>query len=224
MNGREFDTTIHMRKELPTVKRTIEAAVFVAVLALGWRYPYLAYCLLLNVAVGLYGAFLHGGRHGCGNFCPRGAFYSILPGTGRKVPPKLLKRNTSIAVLVVLFSGLAIWMRPTTVRAWGMLLYVMIAITTAVGIVGWLVFNRYFWCSMCPMGKIYKMIRPCASGIRVSDACVKCRMCSKACPFGFYPPGDAAGGVFRDADCMLCGRCVARCPKKALALQPKKGK
>ena len=190
------------------------------VLALGWCYPYLAYCLLLNVAVGLYGAFRHGGRHGCGNFCPRGAFYSILPDTGRKVPPKLLKKNTSIAILVVLFAGLAVWMRPDGLRAWGMLLYVMIAITTAVGLVGWLVFNRWFWCSMCPMGKIYKTIRPGASGIRVSDSCVKCRMCSKACPFGFYPPGDAPDGVFRNADCMLCGRCVARCPKKALALGP----
>lgn len=208
-----------MKKERPMAKRVAEAAAFVVVLALGWRYPYLAYCLLLNVAVGLYGAFRHGGRHGCGNFCPRGAFYSILPDTGRKVPPQLLKKNTSIAVLVLLFAGLAAWMRPNGIRAWGMLLYVMIAITTALGLVGWLVFNRYFWCSMCPMGKIYRTIRPGAGGIRVSAACVKCRMCSKACPFGFYPPGDATGGVFLNADCMLCGRCAARCPRKALALE-----
>jgi hypothetical protein len=41
-------------------------------------------------------------------------------------------------------------MRPSTVRAWGLLFYAMIVITTTVGLVGWLVFNRYFWCSVCP--------------------------------------------------------------------------
>ena len=41
-------------------KRVVEAVLFVIVLALGWRYPYLAYCLFLNVAVGLVGAFRHG--------------------------------------------------------------------------------------------------------------------------------------------------------------------
>ena len=107
-----------------------------AVLALGWRYPYLAYCLVLNVAVGLAGALRHGGRHGCGNFCPRGAFYSLLPDTGRKVPPALLKKNLSIVMMVAMFAGLAQWLRPTSLRAWGMLLYIMIAITTTIGFTG----------------------------------------------------------------------------------------
>lgn len=87
-----------MKYRYSSVKRAIEALLFVAVLALGWRYPCLAYCLVLNVAVGLIGALWHGGRHGCGNFCPRGAFYSLLPDTGRKVPAGLLARKTSIAV------------------------------------------------------------------------------------------------------------------------------
>ena len=118
------------------MKRVIEALLFVAVLAVGWRYPYLAYCLVLNVAVGLVGALRHGGRHGCGNFCPRGAFYSLLPDTGRKVPAGLLARMASIVVMVAMFAGLALWLRPTSLRAWGMLLYIMIAITTTIGIIG----------------------------------------------------------------------------------------
>ena len=87
-----------MKYRYSSVKRAIEALLFVAVLALGWRYPCLAYCLVLNVAVGLIGALRHGGRHGCGHFCPRGAFYSLLPDTGRKVPAGLLARKTSIAL------------------------------------------------------------------------------------------------------------------------------
>lgn len=200
-------------------KRWVEAGVFVAVLALGWRWPVLAYCLAVNVAVGLVGAIRHGGRHGCGNFCPRGAFYSLLPDTGRKVPAGLLAHKTSIVVMLALVAGLAAWMKPTTFLAWGRLFYVMIAITTGVGLLGWLVFNRYFWCSICPMGKTYKSIRPGRSGIRVDGTCVKCGLCAKACPFGFFPPGGAAAdGVFRDPDCMSCRRCVERCPKGALSV------
>jgi len=205
--------------KLKTWKRAVEAAAFVIVLAFGWRYPYLAYCMFLNVAVGLVWAVRHGGRHGCGNFCPRGAFYSFLPDTGRKLPAGLLARKVSIAVMIVMLVGLALWLRPNSIRSWGMVFYIMIVVTTTVGLIGWLVFNRYFWCAICPMGKIYKTIRPFGTGIRVADACVKCGLCAKACPFGFFPPGKTQDGVFRDPDCMHCGRCVDRCPKHALALE-----
>ena len=208
-----------MKWNFKTVKHYGGALAFVIILALGWRYPYLAYCMFLNVAVGLYGAVRHGGRHGCGSFCPRGAFYSLLPDTGRKVPSGLLKRKTSLLVMMVIVAGLTVWLRPTTIRDVGMLLYIMIVITTAVGLIGWLVFNRYFWCSICPMGKIYKMIRPGKTGIRVADTCVKCGLCAKQCPFGFFPPATATDGVFRDPDCMHCLRCAERCPKHALTLE-----
>ena len=209
-----------MAKKKPfPVMRAVGALMFAVVLALGWRYPLLAYCMFLNVAVGIFGALRHGGRHGCGTFCPRGAFYSFLPDTGRKLPAGLLARRTSILVMLVMLLGLAIWLRPDSIRAWGMLFYIMIAVTTTVGLVGWLVFNRYFWCAVCPMGKIYKMIRPGKTGIRVAESCVKCKLCMKACPFGFFPPGATEGGVFRHADCMHCLRCIERCPKRALALE-----
>ena len=208
-----------MEWNFKNVKRYGGALAFVIILALGWRYPWLAYCMFLNVAVGLFDAVRHGGRHGCGNFCPRGAFYSLLPDTGRKVPAGLLNRKTSVIVMMVMVAGLAVWLRPTTFRGVGMLLYIMIVITTTVGLIGWLVFNRYFWCSICPMGKIYKMIQPGKSGLRVADGCVKCGLCAKLCPFGFFPPGAAENGVFRDPDCMHCLRCVERCPRHALSLE-----
>ena len=120
-----------MKWNYRNAKRYGGALAFAVILALGWRYPYLAYCMFLNVAAGLFDAVRHGGRHGCGNFCPRGAFYSLLPDTGRKVPAGLLKRKTSILVMIVMVAGLAVWLRPTTIRSVGMLLYIMIVITTA---------------------------------------------------------------------------------------------
>lgn len=199
-------------------KRRIGALAFVAVLALGWKYPVLAYCLVMNVAVGLVGAVRHGGRHGCGNFCPRGAFYSMLPDTGRVLPGKLLAGKASLVVMPAMVAGLAAWMRPTTFLEWGRLFYAMIAVTTGVGLLGWLAFNRHFWCAVCPMGKIYKTIRPGRSGIRVDGSCVKCGLCARTCPFGFFPPAQSQEGVFWNADCLLCRRCVERCPRGALSV------
>lgn len=206
-----------MKLDFKTVKRHIGALAFAIILALGWRYPYLSYCLFLNVAVGICDAVRRGGRHGCGNFCPRGSFYSLLPDTGRRVPAGVLKRKASIFVMIAMVAGLFLWLRPNSLRSWGMLFYIMIAITTAIGVAGWLIFNRYFWCSVCPMGKIYKMINPLKSGIRVAGSCVKCGLCAKTCPFGFFPPDKAKDGVFRDPDCIHCLRCVERCPKRALS-------
>ena len=134
-------------------------------------------------------------------------------------PAGVLKRKTSLIVMAVMVAGLIIWLKPDSFRSWGMLLYIMIVITTTVGVVGALIFNRYFWCSICPMGKIYKMIRPGKSGIQVDASCVRCGLCAKACPFDFFPPGAADGGIFRDPDCMHCRRCVERCPKHALSLK-----
>jgi len=198
------------------VKQAVKAATFLAVLGLGWKYPILAYCLVLNVAVGLAGAFRHGGRHGCGTFCPRGAFYSMLPDTGRKVPRALLGKKLSLFAMPLLLAGLWVWLRPGTWREWGLLFYWMIAATTTVGLIGWLVFNRHFWCAVCPMGKIYKVIRPGLTAVAVGEGCVGCGLCAKACPFGFHPPKESENGLFRNPDCMHCGRCVARCPKGVL--------
>ena len=48
--------------------------------------------------------------------------------------------------------------------------------------------------------------------------CVKCGLCSNACPFGFNPPKDAHDGLFRNPDCIHCRRCIDRCPRHALGM------
>ncbi|MGI6495170.1 MAG: 4Fe-4S binding protein [Kiritimatiellia bacterium] len=199
--------------------KVARAAIFLVVIGLGWKFPLLSYCMLLDVALGIYGALKHGGRYGCGNYCPRGAFYSFMPDTGRKLPAAFLKGNLSLVFLPALLAVLILWQRPGSISGFGRTLYWLIAITSTVGIAGALVFNRGFWCAVCPMGKMLRRIRPAGTAIRVDPSCVQCGLCAKACPFQFNPPAQAEGGDFRDRDCLRCGLCVRACRKGALSIQ-----
>ncbi|MCQ2380441.1 MAG: 4Fe-4S dicluster domain-containing protein [Victivallaceae bacterium] len=196
--------------------RWVRTAIFLLVLLLGWRYPVLAYCMFLDVALGIAGAIGKGGRYGCGNYCPRGAFLALLPDTGRHLPDAFFRKRLSWYLMPLLLAGLIAIVRPTGFSAWGKVFYFMILTTTVIGIVGGMVFNRGFWCSVCPMGKCFKLINGEKAGIEVADGCVSCEKCVKSCPFGFNPPGNAKDGVFATPDCMRCGRCVEACPKSLL--------
>ncbi len=196
---------------------TVLAAAFVAVLALGWKYPWLAYCMFFTVAGGVFGALREGGRYGCGNFCPRGAFYRLLPDTGRKLPRRVGKNVWLAGLVPAVMLALIIVVRPgLSWLAWGTVFYGMIAATTAVGIVGYIFWNRGFWCAMCPMGKIFRKINPEKNRLTVDAACVHCGKCVKACPFQYNPGAFAGKGEFPEPGCVKCGRCVAACPVGAL--------
>lgn len=202
------------------IKRAVLAGAFAGVLALGWTYPILGYCMFASVAAGIAGALWRGGRHGCGAFCPRGAFYSFFPDTGRQVPRGLLAKKTSLFVLPLVVAGVWAWIRPgASVGEWGRVFYWVVVATTVAGVAGWLAFNRYFWCAVCPMGKILKSIRPGRTAVAVGEGCVGCGRCAKACPFGFDPSKEAVEGWFRDADCLHCGRCAEVCPKGVLSVR-----
>ncbi len=197
----------------------IGVGLFLVVLLLGWRYPYLAYCMFINVAFGLWSAFKTGGRAGCGAWCPRGMFYGQLPDTGRKLPSILRSKPFNLIAMLIFFA-LVILIRPLNLRSWGVVFYWMIAATTLIGVAGYFIFNRFFWCSICPMGRIYRKIHGRQEKlIRVSSACIGCRKCEKVCPFNLPISEAKAGGTLLEKDCIKCERCVNACPKHAIDLK-----
>ena len=211
-----MNTEIKWRKVL----QISGAALFLAVLLLGWRFPLLAYCMFLNVAAGIFGAFYSGGHAGCGTLCPRGAFYRLLPNKKRSLPRFLFHGAWSVWFMLPVLAGLLVWIRPgASWTAWGSVFYGMILATTVFGLSGALLFNRGFWCALCPMGRLYQKIMPEKNRLRIGSSCVHCGKCSGRCPLQFNPSEDAAAGVFQNSACMKCGECVEVCPKKALSFR-----
>lgn len=203
--------------------RIASAIVFLVVVFLGWKYPILAYCMFINVIVGLIYSQVRGGRSACGQFCPRGIFYGFLPKKKRPLPRILLKKPFNLITFAI-FITLVIVMSPSNYKEWGTTLYFLIIATTVIGVTGAAIFNRFFWCSICPMGRIYKHIGAKKNYLEISNDCVSCKKCEKECPFQFSIYQSKAQHQFTDDHCLKCGRCVSVCPKDALNFKWTKGK
>jgi ferredoxin-type protein NapH len=186
----------------------------------GWFWPYLGYllipCMIAPIAIGTIR-----GRHWCGWFCPRGAFFDYVMArvSGTRRPPAWMTGSAFRVVLVALLIGLmaaqiaSVWPNP---RAIGLVFVRLLAITTVAGIALALVFDARAWCSVCPMGSMASWVSHGKRPVVVSDACRTCGACERVCTMGLTPHAYDR----KHADCLKCGRCAAKCPVKALSFGP----
>jgi polyferredoxin len=67
------------------------------------------------------------------------------------------------------------------------------------------------WCRyFCPIGAILAPFNK-VSFLHMSvdrEKCVECNLCSDVCPMGIDVPN-----MNRDPECILCGKCIEKCPK-----------
>jgi ferredoxin len=54
------------------------------------------------------------------------------------------------------------------------------------------------------------------------DACIKCNLCVKGCPYNAFKKGDMGSPVVMKEKCTNCYRCIHNCPTQALSLFKKK--
>jgi polyferredoxin len=102
----------------------------------------------------------------------------------------------------------------------GQVIYRLIFVTTVVGVILSLVYNRRTWCAFCPMGTLASLVsrfgaRRGTRLLNVSSSCVSCSLCQKKCPVGIAPHAHK-GDSLAHPDCIQCGICAATCPKKAI--------
>ncbi|MBP2651993.1 MAG: quinol dehydrogenase rane component [Firmicutes bacterium] len=191
-------------------------------LAIGYFYPAIGLLALLCMLAPIVIAPFKG-RYWCGNFCPRGNFYDqvIAKISPQKPIPKFFHsiyiRLVALAIIMTVFTlqMLYAW---GNFDAMGLVFLRIIFITTLIGIALGVIYHHRTWCSFCPMGTLATWLSTKRSKpLAVSEQCVSCSLCTKACPFDLQPytaKGSKAG--FTHGDCLKCNRCTAACPKNAL--------
>jgi polyferredoxin len=147
--------------------------LMVAVLGLGWRYPYLGFMVPLVMSAGIVGATWKR-RVVCGGFCPRGSFldtwFKPLGGSARV--PKLLTRPAfRWSLLAVLFSFLILQLTTDVGSAahWGTVFWRVCLVTSAIALIVGVLFRPRAWCSFCPMATIQGAISETGNRHRISS-------------------------------------------------------
>jgi ferredoxin-type protein NapH len=172
-------------------------------------------CMLAPVVMAFYR-----GREWCGLYCPRGSLWDQLLAkvNGSTTIPGWAKTKAIRALMLVVIFAVFGWQM---VYAWpdaseiGLVFLRIIFITTIVGIILALVYSPRTWCNFCPMGTLASLASSGRRPLLVSDGCVDCGLCAKACPMQLSPQHSRP--VFDHPDCLKCGACVAICPKQALS-------
>ncbi len=196
---------------------------------LGLIYPAIGIgaviCMLAPIVV----AFFNG-RKWCGTYCPRGSFNDVVLSKvsfRHKIPALLGDNRFRISFLVLILAGFCIQL----VFSWGDISSVgrvfvrMIIITTLAAVILGSVFNHRAWCLICPMGTMAGFTAKKTSlkrehgGIRFNQvSCIDCKLCTRSCPMNIDVHRYKTQGKVLHSDCIQCGTCMEKCPRKSLHL------
>lgn len=198
----------------------VSTIVFIAIITVGWIFPWTGYFVPVCMAGAILPAFLWG-RRWCDWWCPRGSFLGQLlapVSRGKAIPVffrRLPFRLFMMGVMMTVFSVRIIQLWPDPVKIGGFFV-LFLTVTTIAGAVFGIAFKPRTWCSFCPVGTMAKWAGMKRNPLRIADSCTECKLCEKVCPVGIAPHSFKDSGVVADWDCLKCKLCVVRCPKQCL--------
>lgn len=198
-------------------------------LVVGYFYPIIGW-LAIVCMIGPVLTSVFRGRYWCGNICPRGSFYDkvIARISLNKRIPRFL-RTVAFRSFMVLFIftmfGIQMFFAWGNWSAMGRVFWLIILVTTIIGVVLGFVYSPRAWCTFCPMGSLSALVAPRHpqkgfKNIHVNNSCVLCKRCARVCPMQLVPyevKGAAEG--MKDPDCIKCNVCVGKCPKQSIAMK-----
>jgi len=195
------------------------ACLTLSVLAIGWKYHFMAWIVPLAMLAGVLGVLILGNRFVCGNICPRGAFLDIFVSkvSANKTAPSFMSGNLiKIIVLVLLFGffGYNVF-NIGNYALLPLLFWKMCFYTTLLGLFLAFFINQRAWCMICPVGSIGGWLTRNKARLRVAKSCVGCKSCDKVCPAKINP-SSFKGGKITHINCVRCGECKRVCPVKAI--------
>jgi polyferredoxin len=183
-----------------------------------WQTGYLLLFLTVFISA------LIAGRVFCGYICPFGALQELLhlKRISLTIPPAWNRylNKVKYVLLVYLLVRIIVTGQVTLLGytpfkvlfAWGGT-PLSIGLSIALAILS-LIIYRPFCRYLCPLGAFLALIsRLSLFKIRFNSNCVNCLLCQKACKSGAItgrPPR------IDSSECILCGECLEKCPKKAI--------
>jgi len=170
----------------------------------------------------------------CGNVCPFGALQEIIYNISKRLKPKkiLISREidykarlmkygiliTTVFISLLLGNAssaaiepfLTFFTRNGDHLGWGFLIFILLAS----------LLNFRFWCKyLCPIGALTGLFsRHSIFKIRLGDQCSSCEVCDKVCPTRAIDLDARHKPVIDYAECILCGKCIQKCPKQDLSI------
>jgi len=163
----------------------------------------------------------------CSTVCWNGVVFDLLPLRGRRRLPawtRYLPYGVIPATLAAVFLFRSNGINPSVddglLRTWilaenGVIFLVGFGLLTSFG-------GRSYCRVVCPFHAISRLFARYSAvkiGLKAGAACSGCGACEAACPFEVpVRRYVAAGERVRSRDCILCEKCVARCPNGALQL------
>ena len=205
--------------------------ILLTYLVIGFFFPVVGWAALVCMVAPVWMS-AYRGRYWCGHFCPRGSLYDkvlsrISP--HRRIPKFLRSvyfRSFMVAFIFTMF-GVQMYSAWGDWGAMGRVFWLIILMTTVVGVLLSVVFAPRTWCSFCPMGTLSAWVAPrnrdkrtSFKNIHIDSSCVLCKKCAKVCPMQLtpYEAKNSIEGMM-NADCIKCSVCVEKCPKKSIVMK-----